>query len=149
MGTEALDNLELMMPLLHWERVGRDDADDKACLAVSVAGGAVAGAIPGSLVPVAGTVAGYAGRAAWGFVFGCLACPSLAPAIRRKLDQRVPLNDLAVRAAAEAMGRYAGVTQAPAALKLVRLARTANGGATTVRTCGDPAAVARQILAQG
>ena len=133
------------MTLFGWERVSRSDPVYQACLTVSTAGMAILGGAAGSFLGPPGTVSGYAGGAAWGFAAGYAICPYLAPAIKRKLELREVLTETDLRNAAEAMGRYAGVTQASEALRLLALVRSARIPPRSA-VCANPRLVARQIL---
>jgi hypothetical protein len=133
------------MPLLGWERVSRDNPDYKACLAVTTAGGAIVGGATGSPLLLPGVMAGYAAGAAWGLAIGYLACPYLAPAVRQKIQAGAALSDLELRSASEAMGQYAGVSNASDAIKLVRLVKGARAP-RTVQPCMDPRIAAKQLL---
>lgn len=133
------------MPLLGWDRVGREDANYKACIAVTSAAGAVIGGATGSFLGPVGTVGGYAGGAAWGFAAGFLACPYLVPAIKRKVEDGLFMSDAEVRSAAEAMGRYANLTQAADAVRLIGLLKGARLPSTVVE-CANPSFVAKQLL---
>lgn len=134
------------MQLFGWERVDRENADYKACVAITTAGGAIVGGATGSVVPGAGNVAGYAAGGLWGFVLGYLACPYLAPVVRRKIESGMPLTHIEIRSASEAMGSYAGVNSAPDAVKLVRLVKIAGGNKSVAPTCSNPAETAKQLL---
>jgi hypothetical protein len=134
------------MTLSGWERVSRADPVYKACLIVSTAGGAIAGGATGTILGPAGTLGGYAGGAAWGFAAGFLLCPYLAPAIKRKLEMGDVFGEADLRNAAEAMGRYAGVTQANEALRLLAVVRRARLSPRSP-VCGSPRLVARHLLA--
>ncbi len=134
------------MGLVGWERVGRNDQSYKACVAVTTAGGAIAGGVTGSFLGPAGTLTGYAGGAAWGLTIGYLACPYLVPALKRKIESSMPLSEAEVRSAAEAMGRYAGVREATDAVRLLGMVRTCDPSRRIGGACGDPAATARQLL---
>ena len=46
------------------------------------------------------------------------------------------------------MGRYAGVKDAPDALKLLSLVKRAPAASASVAACRDPALTARQLLAR-
>ena len=135
------------MPLTGWEKVSREDEVYKACLTVSTAGGAIVGGMTGSFLGPAGTVSGYLGGAAWGFAAGYLACPFLVPPIKSKIERRLDLSEAEVREAAEAMGRYALVSDAGSALRLlaVVIEHTGKPGA---QACPTPQFVARQLLPQ-
>jgi hypothetical protein len=136
------------MPLLEWEHVQRDDPDSKACVTVTSAAGAIVGGMTGSFLGPAGTVAGYAGGAVWGFGIAYLACPYLVPAIKGKIESGIPLTDAELRSAAEAMGRYANVNRAPDAVRLVAVVRSARQVKGLNGVCRDPSATATQILAR-
>ena len=134
------------MTLFGWERVSRDGPVYKACLTVSTAGGAIAGGATGTILGPAGTLGGYAGGATWGFAAGYLVCPYLAPAIKRKLELGDVLGEADLRHAVEAMERYAGVTQANEALRLLAVVRSARLPPRSP-VCRNPRVVARQVLA--
>lgn len=134
------------MPLTGWEKVTRDSEAYKACLAVSTAGGAVIGMATGSIVPGGGTIAGFAGGAFWGFISGYLACPYLAPAIKKKLELGNGLTSLETRSAAEAMSKYANVTEASDAVKLVRIVKETKVDMSKKSVCHSPTAIARNLL---
>lgn len=134
------------MALFGWERVGRNNSDYKACLAATTATGAIVGGATGSVVPVAGTVAGYAGGALWGLAAGYLACPYLVPAIKNKIEKGMHLTDSETRSAAEAMGTYVGIRDASEAVKLVALVKTTRNRKMNVPACTSANSVAKQLL---
>jgi hypothetical protein len=131
-----------------WEKVSRSDPYYKACLTVASAGGAIAGGAVGSFLGPAGTGVGYLGGAAEGLAAGYLACPYLAPYIRAKFEQALPLTEADLRSAAEAMTRHAGVEQAADAVKLLAMVRSLGPSAGSRAACLDPRLAARQLLAQ-
>lgn len=137
------------MPLDGWESVDRSDSDYKACVALMTAGGAVIGTAVGALasVPTGGTslLAGPASGALWGFVAGYLACPYLAPAVRRKIEAGSMLTDSEVRSAADAMSTYAGVGRASEAVRLLSMVR-GSAHSSGAKRCVDPRSVAHHLL---
>ena len=134
------------MPLEGWEKVNRDDPYYKACMTVTAAAGAIVGGATGSILGPAGTVGGYAGGVAWGFAAGYLACPYLVPAVRKKIEDGLALNDQEVAAAADAMGRYANVAHAVDAVKLVAVVRRVGGASRQPRLAALPDAAAKRLL---
>ena len=134
------------MSLFGWEKVSRDATSYKACVALTTSGGAIVGMIPGSVVPGAGTLAGYAGGAVWGFAIGYLACPYLAPAVRRKLETGMPLSHTEIRSAAEAMGSYAGINGADDAVKLVGMVKALPANKIVAPDCLSPTYAAKRLL---
>jgi|CXWL01.1.fsa_nt_gi hypothetical protein len=136
------------MPLFGWEKVSRDSSDYKTCVSITTAAGAIIGGATASVVPVAGTLAGYAGGALWGLAAGYLACPYLAPAVKRKIEKGMPLAESELRSAAEAMGTYAGVNNAPDAVKLVGMVKSIRGRKPSAQVCSNPALVAKDLLSQ-
>lgn len=134
------------MSLLGWETVGRDDPDYTACVVVTSAAGSIVGGATGSFLGPVGTVGGYAGGGAWGFAIGYLACPYLVPAVKRKIESGLQLSDTEVRSAAEAMGRYAQVTKASDALRLVSFVKSLPPTSNASSTCTNPSLVAKQML---
>jgi hypothetical protein len=134
------------MKLFGWEKVSRDDKNYKACLAITSGAGAVIGAAVGSPVPVAGTVAGYAAGAVWGFAAGFVLCPYLAPAVKRKIENGLPMTEAEVRNAAEAMGQYASLQDAPDAVKLVSFVKALGPSSPRSLSCEDPADYAKHLL---
>ena len=134
------------MAILNLEKVPRNDPYYQACLAVSTVGGTAIGMTLGSAtLPVVGTVAGWASGMAFGFVAGYLACPYLAPGMRRKIEQNLPMSALEVGLAADAMARYANVYHARDALKLLAISKAARVPAGA-KACVDPNSVAKQLL---
>jgi hypothetical protein len=99
------------------------------------------------LVPGLGTLAGFGSGVVWGFVMGYLACPYLAPGIKRKFELDQSLSDAELRTAADAMSRYADVKTASDALKLVALVRRDARIVADTPVCAAPAQVARRLLA--
>ena len=136
------------MPLLGWEKVSRESSDYKACVGVTTAAVAIVGGATGSVVPGAGTLAGYAGGALWGFAAGYLVCPYLAPAVKRKIEKGMPLAENEVRSAAEAMGNYAGVSNASEAVKLVAMVKSMSDRKSAAKVCSNPAILAKDLLRQ-
>jgi len=135
------------MGLFGWETVSRDDPSYKACLTATTGGGAIVGGMTGSFLGPAGTIAGYAGGAAWGFGLGYLACPYVPPLVKKKIESGFSLSDSEIRSAADAMSRYAGVQQASDAVKLVALVKSNARAKLGGEVCRDPARTARQLLA--
>ena len=129
-----------------WERVSRSDPYYKGCLAAFTGGGAILGGMTGSVLGPLGTGAGYLGGAAEGFAAGYLACPYLAPRIRAKFEQGLPLTEMDMRPAAEAMSRHAGVDRAEDALKLLGVVRSLGPTAGSRAACLDPRLAARRLL---
>jgi hypothetical protein len=138
------------MPLAGWDRVGRDNEDYKTCVQAASAAGAVLGMVTGAAAGGVGAPAGFVAGALWGFAAGYLACPYLAPAVRKKIEGGQTLSDVEVRSAADALGRYASVHQAPDAIRLLGLVRQAQcspmGRAGAPAGCVAPAASAQQLL---
>jgi hypothetical protein len=135
------------MPLLGWENVSRDDPDYKLCVKASVAAGTVIGGVTGSMAMGTGTIPGALAGSLWGLALGYLACPYVAPAVRRKIESAMPLSDADVRSAAEAMAQYAGVKQASDALKLLALVKcTRRETRPAAGACNDPRRTAQQLL---
>jgi|GEM_PF-4046858 len=138
------------MPLTGWEKVARSDPVYRACVAGTTALGGVSGVIlGGAAAPATGglSFALVPEGLALGFAAGLLVCPYLAPAIRRKIGDGDPLGDFEVRAAAEAVGRYAGVVRADEALRLLALSTAVGRRAGGAPACTSAPAAARQILA--
>lgn len=135
------------MALLGWQRVSRDDPYYEGCLAGSSVGGVAIGATMGSfVVPGIGTfTAGVAGLAI-GFAAGYVACPFLAPGLRRKIEGNLQMSAIELNEAAEAMGRYAGVGNASEAIKLVAISKAAPIPQRPP-LCRDPRADAQKLLA--
>jgi hypothetical protein len=136
------------MPLFGWESVSRDDPSYKTCLAASTGSGVVIGAMTGRSAGLQGVLAGAAGGLLWGFGLGYLACPYLVPAVKRKIENGLSLNDAEIRSAADAMSRYASVGQASEALKLVGLVKSTVPVSYSGAVCRDPAQTARRLLAR-
>ncbi|WP_019668333.1 hypothetical protein [Eudoraea adriatica] len=136
------------MPLFNWEKVDRNNPHYKTCVKATTAAGAVAGMATGSVIPVAGTAAGFLGGAFWGFVGGYLACPYLVPAIKKKIEQDIPLTNYEIKSATEAMGSYAGLSSAPDAIKLLALVKSSKKSGTISSMCSNPNYIAKQILKQ-
>ena len=136
------------MSLDHWDKVSRDSSEYKTCLVTSTGAGAIVGSAVGSAVPipVLGTVSGYAGGAFWGFVFGYLACPYIAPAVKKKIENGMSLTDSEVRAASEAMGLYADLKKADDAIKLLALIKSTSPRAVSSQDCSDPKFIAQELL---
>ena len=140
------------MGLFGWERVERDDDYYKVCLAGSTAAGFVAGVITaGAAAPATGGTSFLVGPksgTAIGFAAGYLACPYLAPFIRRKIEDNVPLSRAEVLPAAEALGLYAGVKDANDALRLLAMVRTQANKSESLAQCDDPVRTAHKLLGQ-
>ena len=136
------------MSLFNWEKVDRNNSDYKACVKRTTGVGAVAGMIYGSVLPGAGNLAGFASGALYGFVAGYLACPYLAPVIKKKIEQSMPLTQVEIKSAAEAMGSYAGLSNAPDAIKLVALVKSSKNTSSTSSMCSNPRYTAKLILKQ-
>ncbi|MCX7889299.1 MAG: hypothetical protein N2422_06145 [Rhodobacteraceae bacterium] len=140
------------MPLSGWERTGPEDPVYKACLAGVTAFGAGAGIIVGgfgSVQTLGLSFAAVPAGIALGFAAGVQLCPYFAPVIRRKLETGEGLLDREVRAAAEAMGAYAGVSRADDALQLLALTVALAPRTSGAPRCTNPPAAARQLLAVG
>jgi len=135
------------MPLYGWESVSRDDPSYKACLQVTTGAFAVVGVMTGRSMGVGGTLAGAAAGLVWGFGVGYLACPYLAPAVKRKLESGQQLTEAEIRSAADSMSRYANVQQAAHAVRLVALVKSTAQTSFTGAVCRNPAHAARQLLA--
>ena len=97
-----------------WEKVERDSAEYEACVAATsvvgvgaggITGGAGAALTAGLSVPVLMAAGG-----ALGYVAGYLACPYLAPAVKKKLmaGERITHNE--AKNAIEAMHLYGNFT---------------------------------------
>ena len=136
------------MPLFGWEKVSRDSSEYKTCVSITTAAGAIIGGATTSVVPVAGTLVGYVGGTLWGLAAGYVVCPYLAPAIKRKIESGTPLAESEVRSAAEAMGTYAGVKNAPDAIKLVAMVKSISGRRPSAQVCSNPALLAKDLLSQ-
>jgi hypothetical protein len=108
-----------------WEKVSREDPYYQGCVAASTLGGALSGGMVGAAAGGVGVLPGVAAGTALGFGAGYLACPYLAPLIRRKLETGAELSSSEVKAAAHAMSRYAGVSSASDAVKLLAVTRSA------------------------
>ena len=134
------------MPLSGWERVGREDPYYKICLKASTAGGSLVGLAVGAWGGPVGLPAGLAAGTVLGFAAGYVACPYLAPGIKQKFPLGGLLSDAETTSAAEAMGRYAGVSDATGAIRLLAVARAWSKGAPAAPACANPAFVARQLL---
>jgi proteasome assembly chaperone (PAC2) family protein len=134
------------MPLFEWEKVTRDSPEYNTCLAVTTAAGSIIGGATGSIVPVAGTLAGYSAGALWGFVGGYLLCPYLAPAVRKKLESGSQLSHVEVKSAAEAMSKYAAVQRASDAVKLLGMVKLTKITPRSGNKCLIPSKMAKDIL---
>lgn len=134
------------MPLVGWESVRRSDPSFKACLTVTGGAAAIVGGATGSFLGPAGTVYGYLGGAAWGLAIGYLACPYLIPALKKKLEEGLPMTEGEVRSASEALGRYASLTKASDTIELLGVVRVHAARDGVAPVCRAPARVARQIL---
>ena len=133
------------MPLLNWERVGRDDPNFKTCLVVTTAAGFGIGSMTG--LGVFSVPLGFGG-ALWGLAGGYFACPYLVPALRRKIEDGLPLSDFEARSATEALGKHAGLSDARDGVKLLSLIRRSTSTALTAATPDSrpPKALAQQLL---
>lgn len=138
------------MTLTGWERAERSDPYYQACLAGFGLGGAAAGGIVGgaAAAPTAGLSlpALLSAGVALGLAAGYLACPYLAPMIRRKLESGAPLSSAELKSAAETMGRYANVRSAGEALKLLAVVRAKAPEAKNAQCAIDGPYAARQVV---
>ncbi len=136
------------MPLFDMKKVSRDDPAYKACLAGSVAAGAIVGTqVGGAGAPLtmgSSLVAGPLAGAAWGFVAGYLSCPYLVPKVRKKLQDGTELSEEDLVSAVEAMGQYSHTKDVKQALRLTALARSM-APASTEGSCSAPPSTANQI----
>lgn len=137
------------MNLLGWENVDRSDIYYRACMVATTAAGGAAGIIVGgvSSVPTAGmSFSLVPAGLALGLAAGYLACPYLAPRIKKKLEMGVPLADHDVRPAVEALAAYAGIRNASDAVKLLAIVRAQSPGARLSSRCDNPAFAAQRLL---
>ena len=131
----------------NWEKVSRNSDEYKACQMATAGIGVAAGGIVGGAgapltaglsVPVVMAAGGLLGFAA-----GYLACPYLAPAVKRKLTDGVTLSSNEANNAVEAMHKYAGFTDERKSLAILAELRphlqSAGGGK------GPGAALARHV----
>jgi len=137
-----------------WEKVSRDSEEYKGCVAAVTGVGGVAGLIVGAAGSplTAGTSVAALGAAGvgMGFITGYLACPYLAPKVKKKLLDGAELSDLEAKNAAQAMGRYALVSDAKSATQLVSQIRAKVAGhkGTERPKFGEAARSAQSLLAR-
>ena len=123
-----------------WEKVDRNDDYYKACLVGTTAIGAVSGLLTGAPTGPGAVVTTAAGGVL-GFTVGYLACPYLAPQIRKKIEGGLALNEGEIKSAAHAMSRYAGVSKAGDAVKLLAVTRSQRHASS-----GNPSAASSSKL---
>lgn len=136
------------MSLSNWEKVSRSDPGYKACLTGTTAALSVVGGMTGAAAGGLGAVPGYAAGALYGFIAGYLACPYLVPLIRGKIESGEILSEYEMRSAAESMGRYAQLSGAPDAVRLLAMIRQGQPKRLGSPACVHPAYVAQQLLRQ-
>lgn len=131
----------------NWEKVSRTSEDYKACqLATSGIGVAAGGIVGGAGAPLTAGLSVPVVMAAGGllgFAAGYLACPYLAPAVKKKLTDGVNLSQNETKHAVEAMHKYAGFSEEKKSLQI--LAELKPHLASAVSKKGPGAALARHV----
>ena len=138
------------MPFADWEKVSRSSDDYKICLVGTTAVGAVGGMAVGAFtVNPLGVLGGGVGGALLGLGFGYIACPYLAPLVKRKIMNGERMDETEVRTAAEAMSRYAGISNAEDSVRLLARVRQSLPSAKNIANrpvCQSPQATAQMLL---